>query len=298
METISVRSLTKDYGGGKGIFDISLSIRQGEVYGFLGPNGAGKSTTIRHLMGFCRPDSGRAEILGIECFRGQKAIQPHVGYLPGEIALPDDMTGTRYLKLIGKMRKMKEFGHAQELAQRFSINPDLLIKRMSKGMKQKVAIISTFMHDPDILLLDEPTSGLDPLMQNRFVELVEEEKNKGKTIFLSSHIFEEVEKTCDRVGILRGGKLIRDITIDELRSSQMTTYQIGFSGISDLRRFQTQYPDAHCAKNALQLTISIPDSQINPLISALSQCGLRFLREEKHTLEEYFMQFYGGEEHV
>lgn len=298
METISVRSLTKDYGGGKGIFDIFLSIRQGEVYGFLGPNGAGKSTTIRHLMGFCRPDSGRAEILGIECFRGQKAIQPHVGYLPGEIALPDDMTGTRYLKLIGKMRKMKEFGHAQELAQRFSINPDLLIKRMSKGMKQKVAIISTFMHDPDILLLDEPTSGLDPLMQNRFVELVEEEKNKGKTIFLSSHIFEEVEKTCDRVGILRGGKLIRDITIDELRSSQMTTYQIGFSGISDLRRFQTQYPDAHCAKNALQLTISIPDSQINPLISALSQCGLRFLREEKHTLEEYFMQFYGGEEHV
>ena len=298
METISVRSLTKDYGGGKGIFDISLSIRQGEVYGFLGPNGAGKSTTIRHLMGFCRPDSGRAEILGIECFRGQKAIQPHVGHLPGEIALPDDMTGTRYLKLIGKMRKMKEFGHAQELAQRFSINLDLLIKRMSKGMKQKVAIISTFMHDPDILLLDEPTSGLDPLMQNRFVELVEEEKNKGKTIFLSSHIFEEVEKTCDRVGILRGGKLIRDITIDELRSSQMTTYQIGFSGISDLRRFQTQYPDAHCAKNALQLTVSIPDSQINPLISALSQCGLRFLREEKHTLEEYFMQFYGGEEHV
>lgn len=298
METISVRSLTKDYGGGKGIFDISLSIRQGEVYGFLGPNGAGKSTTIRHLMGFCRPDSGRAEILGIECFRGQKAIQPHVGYLPGEIALPDDMTGTRYLKLIGKMRKMKEFGYAQELARRFSINPDLLIKRMSKGMKQKVAIISAFMHDPDILLLDEPTSGLDPLMQNRFVELVEEEKNKGKTIFLSSHIFEEVEKTCDRVGILRGGKLIRDITIDELRSSQMTTYQIGFSGISDLRRFQTQYPDAHCAKNALQLTVSIPDSQINPLISALSQCGLRFLREEKHTLEEYFMQFYGGEEHV
>ena len=298
METISVRSLTKDYGGGKGIFDISLSIRQGEVYGFLGPNGAGKSTTIRHLMGFCRPDSGRAEILGIECFRGQKAIQPHVGHLPGEIALPDDMTGTRYLKLIGKMRKMKEFGYAQELARRFSINPDLLIKRMSKGMKQKVAIISTFMHDPDILLLDEPTSGLDPLMQNRFVELVEEEKNKGKTIFLSSHIFEEVEKTCDRVGILRGGKLIRDITIDELRSSQMTTYQIGFSGISDLRRFQTQYPDAHCAKNALQLTVSIPDSQINPLISALSQCGLRFLREEKHTLEEYFMQFYGGEEHV
>lgn len=298
METISVRSLTKNYGGGKGIFDISLSIRQGEVYGFLGPNGAGKSTTIRHLMGFCRPDSGRAEILGIECFRGQKAIQPHVGYLPGEITLPDDMTGTRYLKLIGKMRKMKEFGYAQELARRFSINPDLLIKRMSKGMKQKVAIISTFMHDPDILLLDEPTSGLDPLMQNRFVELVEEEKNKGKTIFLSSHIFEEVEKTCDRVGILRGGKLIRDITIDELRSSQMTTYQIGFSGISDLRRFQTQYPDAHCAKNALQLTVSIPDSQINPLISALSQCGLRFLREEKHTLKEYFMQFYGGEEHV
>lgn len=298
MNAVQITHITKDYGNSKGIFDVSLSVKKGEVYGFLGPNGAGKTTTIRHLLGFLKPEKGECLINGMDCFCQASLIQKNLGYLAGEIAFPEDFTGHGLLHFLADMKGIRDRSRMKELIDLLELDPSGKVRKMSKGMKQKLGIINAFMGNPEIVILDEPTSGLDPLMQNRFVELVEEEKNKGKTIFLSSHIFEEVEKTCDRVGILRGGKLIRDITIDELRSSQMTTYQIGFSDVSDLRRFQRQYPDAHCAKNALQLTISIPDSQINPLIGALSQCGLRFLREEKHTLEEYFMQFYGGEEHV
>lgn len=182
----------------------------------------------------------------MDCWKEQKKIQRHVGYLPGELSFPDDMTGLAYLKLIAKMRKQKDFSYAEKLLEFFEINPDTGMKRMSKGMKQKIGIVSAFMHDPDILLLDEPTSGLDPLMQNRFIELVEQEKRKGKTIILSSHIFEEVEKTCDRIGMIRKGKLIQEVTIDDL-------------------------------------------------IAVLSKCRINFLKEEKHTLEEYFMQFYEGD---
>lgn len=228
---IDIQHLTKDYGHGKGVFDITLTIKQGEVYGYLGPNGAGKSTTMRHLMGFSKPQSGRVCIKGLECWKEQKKIQEKLGYLPGEISFPDDMTGTAYLKLIAKMRKMKDFTYAQELLNLFEINPNTSIKRMSKGTKQKIGIVSAFMHNPDILLLDEPTSGLDPLMQNRFIELVEQEKKKGKTIILSSHIFEEVEKTCDRIGMIRNGRLIKEVTIDELRHSQLKTYKIEFADI-------------------------------------------------------------------
>ena len=231
MDMIDIQHLTKDYGHGKGVFDITLTIKQGEVYGYLGPNGAGKSTTMRHLMGFSKPQSGRVCIKGLECWKEQKKIQEKLGYLPGEISFPDDMTGTAYLKLIAKMRKMKDFTYAQELLNLFEINPNTSIKRMSKGTKQKIGIVSAFMHNPDILLLDEPTSGLDPLMQNRFIELVEQEKKKGKTIILSSHIFEEVEKTCDRIGMIRNGRLIKEVTIDELRHSQLKTYKIEFADI-------------------------------------------------------------------
>lgn len=293
---IDIQHLTKDYGHGKGVFDITLTIKQGEVYGYLGPNGAGKSTTMRHLTGFSKPQSGRVCIKGLECWKEQKKIQEKLGYLPGEISFPDDMTGTAYLKLIAKMRKMKDFTYAQKLLNLFEINPNTSIKRMSKGMKQKIGIVLAFMHNPDILLLDEPTSGLDPLMQNRFIELVEQEKKKGKTIILSSHIFEEVEKTCDRIGMIRNGRLIKEVTIDELRHSQFKTYKIEFADISNLKQMKQVYPNAEYREDQNQVILSINDSEINNLISVLSKCKINFLKEEKHTLEEYFMQFYGGNE--
>lgn len=294
MSIIDINHLTKDYGNRKGVFDVSIQIEAGEVYGYLGPNGAGKSTTMRHLMGFCKPQSGTVHILGMNCWSEQKKIQKKLGYLPGEIALPDDMTGWAYLKLIGKMRGMKSLSYAHELLDFFEINPDTGIKRMSKGMKQKIAIVSAFMHDPEVLLLDEPTSGLDPLMQNRFITLVEEAKNKGKTILLSSHIFEEVEKTCDRVGMIRNGKLIKEFTDEELQHSKIQTFQLTFEKSDDLQRIKNIYPDSNYDEESNQLVVSINDSQINDFISQLAVCKLSSLKERKHTLEDYFMQFYGG----
>lgn len=298
MNIIHINNLTKDYGDGKGIFDVSIKIKKGEVYGYLGPNGAGKSTTMRHLMGFCKPQRGSASIYDMNCWDEQKIIQKKLGYLPGEISFPDDMTGTEYLKLISKMRKMPNFSYANELLDMFEINPKYKIKSMSKGMKQKIGIVSAFMHDPDILLLDEPTSGLDPLMQNRFIELVEEEKKKEKTIILSSHIFEEVEKTCDRIGMIRNGKLIKEVSIDELRNSKLKTYKIEFINDEAMRFMQDKYSNAEFDLSKCEMTVSINDSEINELIGLLSNLEVKSLMEEKHTLEEYFMQFYGGEKNV
>lgn len=296
MSIINIKHLTKDYGNQKGVFDVSVQIQKGEIYGFLGPNGAGKSTTMRHLMGFSKPQIGTVSIDGMECWTSQKEIQKKLGYLPGEISFPDDMTGLEYLKLIAKMRGMKDFSYAKELLELFELDADTRIKRMSKGMKQKIGIVSAFMHDPDILLLDEPTSGLDPLMQNRFIELIEKEKEKGKTIILSSHIFEEVERTCDRIGIIRSGKLIKEISVDELRHSQLKTYKIKFEKLSDLEQFKATYPNI--INKEKEAIVSINDSAINNLILELSKYKLLFLKEEKHTLEDYFMQFYGGEKNV
>ena len=298
MNSIEIEHLTKDYGNGKGVFDVSLAIKQGEVYGYLGPNGAGKSTTMRHLMGFSKPQSGTVNILGLECISNQKEIQGRLGYLPGEIAFQEDMTGIAYLKLIAKMRHMKDFSYGEKLIDFFELDPSGGIKRMSKGMKQKIGIVAAFMHDPQILLLDEPTSGLDPLMQNRFVELIEKEKKRGKTILLSSHIFEEVEKTCDRIGMIRKGKLVKEFTVDELRHSQLKTYKIEFAVSSDMEKMKEVYPDAVFKEDRRQMIVSINDGQINALIRQLAKCDVHFLKEEKHTLEEYFMQFYGGNQNV
>lgn len=165
---------------------------------------------------------------------------------------------------------------------------------MSKGMKQKIGIVAAFMHDPEILLLDEPTSGLDPLMQNRFIELISKEKEKGKTILLSSHIFDEVEKTCDRIGMIRNRRLIQEITIAEMQDNQFITYEIDFSDFSDLELVRQVYPNAVYREQQNQISISIVNTEINDLISLLSHCRVNSLREKKHTLEEYFMRFYGG----
>lgn len=298
MNTIEITHLTKDYGNHKGVFDVSLSIKKGEVYGYLGPNGAGKSTTMRHLMGFVRPEVGSVKINDMECWDNQKKLQEDMGYLAGEIALPEDMNGLKYLKLIANMRHMKSFAHAEELLDLFKIDPNSNIKSMSKGMKQKVAIVAAFMHDPEILLLDEPTSGLDPLMQNNFIELIQKEKSKGKTIILSSHIFEEVEKTCDRVGMIRNGKLIKEFTIDELKHSKLKTYKVELKNDNDVQNLKLKFPDAKFKEAEKQMIISINDKDINTLIGELSKCDINFLKEEKHTLEEYFMQFYGGNDNV
>ena len=223
---IEVEHLTRDYGGGKGVFDVSFQVAAGEVFGFLGPNGAGKTTTIRHLMGFLKAKEGGCRINGLDCFRDREKVQQMLGYLPGEISFFDDMTGVEFLDFVSGYRKDKGESRRKELMDMFDLNPHGKIKKMSKGMKQKVGIVAAFMHDPQILILDEPTSGLDPLMQNRFIELVEAEREKGKTILMSGHMFEEVERTCDRIGIIRAGKLATVDSVETLRERHMHTYTV------------------------------------------------------------------------
>lgn len=298
MDIISIQNFTKDYGNKKGVFNVSININKGEVYGYLGPNGAGKSTTLRHLMGFSKADNGTLLINNLDCWKDKTKIKKDIGYLPGEIALPDDMTGIEYLKLIDKMRKTNNLSYANKLLEYFEINPDMKIKRMSKGMKQKIAIVMAFMHNPDILLLDEPTSGLDPLMQEKFIKLVKKEKQKGKTIILSSHIFEEISKVCDRVGIIKEGKLIKEVIMKDLKHSENKTYKIEFKNEKDFNKIKKLYPDARFKTGEKQVIISIVDKELNKLISNLATCDLLFLKEEKHTLEEYFMKFYGDDEDV
>ena len=298
MSVINIKHLTKDYGNNKGVFDVSINVEKGEVYGYLGQNGAGKSTTLRHLMGFSKVDSGELTINGLDTWKNQEKIKQTLGYLPGEISLPNNMTGKEYLLLIAKMRKMKSYKAIDELLEYFEINADCKIKSMSKGMKQKIAIVSTFMHNPDVILLDEPTSGLDPLMQEKFIQLIEKEKQKGKTIIMSSHIFEEVGKVCDRIGILKSGKLVNEVKMSELKHNTLKTYKVEFKNKKDYDEIKKIYnsKDNTCRDEQNQIIVTIDDKDINSFISNLSKCNVVFLQEQKHSLEEYFMKYYGGEQ--
>ena len=291
---IEIRQLTKDYGNNRGIFDVSLSVKKGEVFGFLVPNGAGKSTTIRHLMGFIQADQGSCQINGLDCLRDHARIQQALGYLPGEIAFMDDMTGLEFIKFMAKMKGMTDLTKAYELMERFELNPQGKIKKMSKGMKQKIGIICAFMHDPELLILDEPSSGLDPLMQNRFIELVLEEKQRGKTIFMSSHIFEEIERTCDRTAMIKDGRLISIEELQTLKASKHKTYQIMFATEELAEQFMNE--GFECEQVESTVVKVLPRNNLNYLLATLSRYDIVDLDITKLTLEELFLHFYGGNE--
>lgn len=298
MSMIKIDHVTKDYGHGKGIFDISMQIRKGEVYGYLGPNGAGKTTTIRHLMGFVKAEEGKVCIRNKNCWTNQKTIQQYVGYLPGEIAFPNDMKASSYIKMIAKLRHMKRMDRANEVIKLLELDTNVSLKRMSKGMKQKVGIVTAFMHEPKILILDEPTSGLDPLMQNRFVELIDQEKKKGTTILMSSHMFEEVKRTCTRIGIIRDGKIIEEKDAEELRHACKKSYKIEFFNEEEFHLMcELPFDKTNVIEEKYQMIVHVEDSHINQFLRTLAKFHIKYLKEEKHSLEDYFLQFYGGEHH-
>ena len=278
---------------GRGIFDVSYTIAEGEVFGFLGPNGAGKTTTLRHLMGFLKPDIGQCSISGYDCWVQRTEIQKSLGYIPGEMAFPDDMTGNGFLNFYAKYRGMKDFGRKNELTERFEIDPRGKLKKMSKGMKQKIGIIAAFMHDPHVLILDEPTSGLDPLMQNRFVELIHEEKQRGKTILMSSHMFEEVERTCHRVGIIRSGKMAVVDSVEKLKNIKVKKYIITFADEESARAFANE-PIQIEHTDGLRVTVLV-QSNIQQLISVMPKYQITNIETPAQSLEEIFMQYYGGD---
>lgn len=291
MSVIEINQLTKDYGGGRGIFNVSLSVSKGEVFGFLGPNGAGKSTTIRHLMGFINSQSGSCKINGLDCMEERASIQKKLGYLPGEIAFMDDMTGIAFIKFTASLKGMTDLSKAYELMELFELNASGKIKKMSKGMKQKVGIVCAFMHDPDILILDEPTSGLDPLMQNRFIELILSEKEKGKTIFMSSHIFEEIERTCDRTAMIKEGHVIAIEDVNSIKASKHKAYVLTFSKVEEANRFQT---DVEKSELIAPTKVKVQhQGNLKAFLQQISNYEVIDLDTTTPTLEELFLHFYG-----
>lgn len=292
MSVISIKNLTRDYGEGRGVFDLTFDVGQGEAFGFLGPNGAGKTTTIRHLLGFIQPKAGSCIIDGLDCWRNSSLIQAKLGYIPGEISFFDDMRGEGFLQFNAKYRGMEGRGRTDELLKRFELNPHGKIKKMSKGMKQKIGIISAFMHDPEILILDEPTSGLDPLMQSRFIDLVEEEKERGKTILMSSHMFDEVERTCHRVGIIRGGRLATVDSVDALKASQVKKYIVTFESAKAAEEFTKESLESQSLTHN-RVSVSIQEN-IREFLAILSKYPVTNLSAPTQSLEEIFMHYYGG----
>lgn len=291
MNVIEIVDITKDYGNKKGVFNVSFSVEKGEILGFLGPNGAGKTTTIRQLMGFIKPDSGSVRINGKDCFRQADVIQRNLGYLPGEIAFMEDMNGLEFIRFIASMKRIHDFTRARELMNFFDLDAGGKIKKMSKGMKQKIGIVCAFMQDADILLLDEPTSGLDPLMQSKFVELILSEKKKGKTILMSSHIFEEIEKTCDRAAIIREGHIVAVESMERLRKGKHKILEIWFAKEEEAKQFKESYEKAQLTDNHT-VTIKV-SGNMDGLIKNLSRYAIEDLNIRTQSLEDMFMHFYG-----
>ncbi len=288
--SIQIHELTKVFPSGKGIFDVTFSIDKGEVFGYLGPNGAGKSTTIRHLLGYMKPQKGSAQINGLDCWEKSAEIQRSVGYLPGEIAFLEGMNGLEFLQLLAGMRGMKDFSKRDELIERFQFDVKTPIRKMSKGMKQKVGIVAAFMHDPKILILDEPTSGLDPLMQRQFIELIEEEKRKGKTILMSSHSFAEIDRTCDRVGIIKDGKIVAIEDVHRLRTLQRKLFDITLKKKEDIELLQQSGLELTKVNgNEIQVAVQ---GNYQAFLEVLAKVDVANLDVHSQSLEEIFMHYY------
>lgn len=293
MSVIEVSHLTKDYGHGRGVFDVSLKVEKGVCYGFLGPNGAGKTTTIRHLMGFSKPQSGTTIILGLDSWKYAASLKTSIGYLPGEIAFPKGVTGTEFLHMQMKMRGLKNDTFLKYLLERFELDTSLGVEQMSLGVRRKLAVVTAFMHDPDILILDEPTSGLDPIMQQNFIDFILSEKEREKTILLSSHIFHEVDETCDRISIIKDGKIAANIVAGDLRNISSKIYRVSFADIKSYSTFTSlDYSFSSKNEDKLRARVVIETAEINKLIADISELNVLDFQEIPFTLEDYFMGFY------
>lgn len=294
MSIIKVKNVTKDYGYGRGIFDVSFEIKEGEVFGFLGPNGAGKTTTIRHLMGFTKAQEGELYINGKNSWKSAAIVKHDVGYLPGELAFPKGMTGDQFIRFMAEERQLTDMTRTEKLKEIFELDSSEKIKEMSLGTKRKLAVVTAFMHNPKVLILDEPTSGLDPVMQERFIQFILNEKAEGKTILLSSHIFSEVDATCDRIAIIKEGVVVSTIEATQLKQNTNKAFKIEFSSFKDYEKFveNTEFiiPIERPEQN--QVKLNLKDEKMQQLFTELSEIKVNFISEIKFTLEDYFMDFY------
>jgi ABC-2 type transport system ATP-binding protein len=290
---LDVQSLTKRYGRHRGVEDVTFQVAEGEVFGFLGPNGAGKTTTIRQMMGFLKPDTGRALIGGFDCWYEPVAVKRLVGYLPGEMALDQGLTGGQVLEYFGNLRGGLDARYVNSLAERFGLDLSRKFRQYSRGNKQKVGLVQAFMHRPRLLVLDEPTTGLDPLNQQEFERLVRETQAEGRTVFLSSHILSEVEDLCDRVAIIREGRLAHVGTLEGLRDIQHHVIEIGFADPVAVDGFAAlqgvQQVESLDGGGRLRLVVQ---GDVDPIIKLAGQHRVTRLVSHEPTLEESFLRFY------
>jgi ABC-2 type transport system ATP-binding protein len=289
---IETEQLTKSYGPHRGIVDVNLVVNEGEVFGFLGPNGAGKTTTIRTVLDLIRPTSGRAMVFGIESTVDPVAIHRRIGYVPGEFTLYDRLTGGQTMQYFANLRGGVDPAYQASLIERFDIDPKRKFKELSKGNKQKIGLVIALQHKPELLVLDEPTSGLDPLVQQSFYELVREARAAGRTVFLSSHILSEVERTCDRVAIIRDGELVKVDRIEALRDLAHHRVELRFSGDVPVHEFEglPGVSEVETGDHTLRMRVSGP---ITPVVRAAAKFELLDFVSREPTLEETFLAQYG-----
>jgi ABC-2 type transport system ATP-binding protein len=289
---IQTDKLTKSYGSHRGIIEVDLAVAEGEAFGFLGPNGAGKTTMIRTLLDHIRPTSGRATVFGIDTTVDPVAIHRRLGYLPGEFALYDKLTGGQTIEYFANLRGGVDRAYQEQLVRRLDVDPSRKFREYSKGNKQKIGLIIALQHRPDLLLLDEPTSGLDPLIQQEFYAVIREAKAEGRTVFLSSHILSEVEKTCDRVAIIREGRLVRVDRTDALRDLAHHTVELVFAGPVPADEFASLpgVSDVVAEDHVLRMRVS---GNIAPVVRAAARYELADFVSREPSLEETFLAEYG-----
>lgn len=296
---ISVSNLTKDYGKGRGIFDVSFIVPKGKTFGYCGTNGAGKTTTLRHIMGFLKPDSGEVKVYGMDAWLEAEKIKKYIGYLPGEIAFPPLESGSDFLKAQADLLDVKDMSKAEKIINALQLDPTANLKKMSKGMKQKTALVAAFMHSPEIILLDEPTTGLDPLMREAFINIIKEEKARGATIVMSNHMFDELEETCDYVGFIKDGHIIDIVDMEEVHNRPFREYVIAFSNEKSFKEADASqvevletYPDFFA------YLVRVPNEKIDGMFRELHKHDVKLIKEIQYTLEKYFMEHVvGGEKY-
>ena len=293
---IELKNVTKDYGKGRGIFDISFKIPRGCVFGYCGTNGAGKTTTIRHIMGFIKPDKGEVYVNGINPAIHGVELMKEIGYLPGEIAFPPVECGSDFLKLQAQMLGISDMSDAERYVNMLQLDPTANLKRMSKGMKQKTAIVASFMHKPNIIILDEPTTGLDPLMREAFIEILNEAKERGATILMSNHMFDELEETCDYVGFIDKGRLIDIVDVKKLNNKPQKEYIITFKDKANYdKALDINFEVKNKNDEDLKICFIVDVLKTKEFLAKINEFDISSLKENKYSLHRYFMENFGGE---
>ena len=291
MSAIVARELTKRYGKARGVDGLNLEVERGEVFGFLGPNGAGKTTTIRLLLNLIRPTQGEAAVLGLDCQRHSMQVRRNVGYVPGEFSLYESLTGDQFLRFIAGLRGGVDQRVVQDVAQRLDCDLRRPIRDLSRGNKQKICIVQALMNRPEVLLLDEPTSGLDPLIQQEFFRLVADVQAEGRTVFFSSHILSEVERVCERVAIIRQGRILRVATVSELKTKELRNLAITFGGAAPEKLF-AHIPGVREVVANGNCLYCVVQGSIDPVVKALAAYEVKDMICQEPSLEDVFLDFY------